>query len=238
MALLFLDNRLNIRRYTPSAVKLFNVIKSDIGRPISHVTSNLVYHDFDKDVKSVLDTLNSKQVDVETKDGHWFNLRILPYRTADNAIGGLVVNFIDIDERKKASRDAEALAQLKAAKVLAESIVNTINEPLVILDAELKVISSNNSFYRLFRTKPEETENQSVFKLGNREWNIPELRRLLENILHENTHFDNFRVEHDFPVIGHKVLLLNARRVEPVAGQSLMILLAMADVTAGEGKKD
>jgi two-component system CheB/CheR fusion protein len=237
MALLFLDNNLNIRRYTPSIVKLFNVIKSDIGRPISQITSNLVYPDFDKDVTSVLDTLNSRQVDVETKDGHWFNLRILPYRAADNAIGGLVVNFIDIDEHKKAARDTEALARLEAAQALAESIVNTINVPFVILDSGLKVISTNNSFYRLFRVKPEEVENHSIFKLGNHEWNIPELRRLLENILHENTHFDSFKVECDFPAIGHKVMLLNARRVEPVAGQVLMILLAMEDITAREDLK-
>jgi two-component system CheB/CheR fusion protein len=236
-AMLFLDNNLNIRRYTPSIVKLFNVIKSDVGRPISHVTSNLAYPDFDKDLSSVLDTLNSKHVDVETKDGHWFNLRILPYRTADNAISGLVVNFIDIDEHKKAASATEALGQFKAAQVLAESIVNTINEPLIILDAELKVISTNNSFYRMFQVKPEEVENQSIFKLGNHEWNIPELRRLLEDILRQNTHFDNFKVERDFPAIGRKVMLLNARRVEPVPGQALMILLAIEDVTASERLK-
>jgi two-component system CheB/CheR fusion protein len=237
MAILFLDNSLNIRRYTPTIIKLFNVIKSDIGRPLSHVTSNLVYQNFEKDLESVLDTLNSKQVDVETKDGHWFNLRILPYRTADNAIGGLVVNFIDIDENKKTARATEGIVQLKAAEVLAKSIVNTVTEPLIILDAELKVFSANNSFYRMFRVKPEEIENQSILKLGNHEWNIPELRRLLETILHENTHFDNFKVERDFPAIGHKVLVLNARRVEPVPGQAMMILLAIEDGTANEQLK-
>jgi two-component system CheB/CheR fusion protein len=237
IAMIFLDNNLNIRRFTPSIVKIFNVIKSDIGRPISHVTSNLVYPAFEKDLESVLDTLNSKQADVETKDGHWFNLRILPYRTTDNAIGGLVVNFIDIDERIKAAKATEALAQLKAARAIAESVVNTVREPLIILDSELKVISANNSLYRMFQVKREEIENESFFKLGNHQWNIPELRRLLENILRENTHFDNFKVDHDFPAIGRKVMFLNARRVEPVPGQGLMVLLAMEDVTANEHSK-
>jgi two-component system CheB/CheR fusion protein len=237
IAMMFLDNNLYIRRYTPSTVGLFNVIKSDIGRPISHVTSNLVYTSFEKDLESVLDTLNSKQLDVETKDGHWFNLRILPYRTADNAIGGLVLSFIDIDERIKATKAAEELTQLKAARALAESIVNTVREPLIVLDAELRVISANSSFYHIFQITPEEVGNQSIFKVRNHQWNIPELRRLLENILHENTHFDNFKVEHDFPVIGHKALVLNARRVEPIPGQDLMILLAMEDVTAKKPSK-
>ena len=237
IAMIFLDNRLNIRRYTPSMAKIFNVIKSDIGRPITHVTSKLVYPNFDKDLEAVLDTLKSKQLDVAIKDGHWFNMRILPYRTADNAIGGLIVNFIDIDEQKKATKTSQELAQLKAARALAESIVNTVREPLIILDAELKIISANNSFYRMFQITPKEIENQSFFKLGKLRWNIPELRRLLESVLHENTHFDSFKVEKDFPGIGRKVILLNARRVEPIPGQSLMILLAMEDITSSEHSK-
>lgn len=237
IAMIFLDNNLYIRRYTPSMAKIFNVIKSDIGRPITHVTSKLVYPNFEKDLASVSDTLNSKQADVATKDGHWFNMRILPYRTADNAIGGLVVNFIDIDEQKKAAKDSQELAQLKATHVLAKSIVNTVREPLIILDAELKIISANNSFYRVFQITPKEIEGKSFFKLGKLQWNIPELRQLLESILRENTHFDDFKVENDFPGIGRKVLLLNARRVEPVPGHSLMILLAMEDVTPSKRSK-
>ena len=234
IAMMFLDNSLCLRRYTPSVVGFFNVIKSDIGRPISHVTSNLVYPDFEKDLTSVMDTLNSKQVDVARKDGHWFNMRILPYRTADNAIGGLVVSFIDINEHKKAAKTSVEIAQLKVARALAESIVNTVREPLIILDTEFKVISSNNSFYRLFRVTPEEIKNQSIFKVGNKQWDIPELRRLIENIVHENIHFDDYKVDHDFQVIGHKVILVNGRRVEPAPGQGLMILLTMEDITAGE----
>ena len=237
IAMMFLDNNLCIRRYTPSIVGIFNVIKSDIGRPVSHVTSNLAYSSFEKDLESVLDTLNSKQVDVETKDGHWFNLRILPYRTADNAIGGLVVNFFDIDERKKAAKAAEDLAQLKAAQALAEHIINTVREPLIALDAELRIISANNSFYRVFRVTPKEMESQSIFKVRNHQWDIPELKRLLESILHEDTYFESFRVERDFPAVGRKVMLLNARRIEPVPGLGVMILLAMEDVTESEHSK-
>jgi two-component system, chemotaxis family, CheB/CheR fusion protein len=236
MAMIFLDNNLYIRRYTPSISGLFNIIKSDIGRPLSHVTSNLVYHDLIKDLESVLDTLNSKQLDVATKDGHWFNLRILPYRTADNVIGGLVVNFIDIDDHRKSAKNSEELVKLKIAQSLAQGIVDTVREPLVILNADLKVISANHSFYRVFRTTPEDVENKPIFKMGNNQWNIPELRRLLDNVLHENTHFDDFKVDHVFPVLGRRVMLLNARRIEPVQGQSTMILLGIEDVTASEPK--
>jgi two-component system CheB/CheR fusion protein len=231
IAMMFLDNSLCIRRYTPSISGLFNIIKSDIGRPLSHVTSNLDYQDLEKDLESVLDTLHSKQIDVATKDGHWFNLRILPYRTADNVIGGVVISFIDIDERRKAAKNSEELKQLKVARSLAQSIVNTVREPLIILNSELKVISANTSFYRVFQTKPEEMENKPLFLIGNHQWSIPKLKRLLEGVLREDTHFEDFKVDYVFPALGHKVISLNARRIEPIPGQGTMILLGMEDIT-------
>nr|HID58546.1 HD domain-containing protein [Desulfobacterales bacterium] len=112
-----------------------------------------------------------------------------------------------------------------------KSIVNTVREPLLVLDSELRVISANRSFYKTFNVSPEETEGKFIYDLGNRQWDIPELRKLLENILPKNTSFDNFEMEHDFVHIGRRVMLLNGRRMVGKPGKPGMILLAIEDVT-------
>ena len=101
IATIFLDNELNIRRFTPEATEVFKLIQSDVGRPISHIVSNIRYADIVTDVQKVLDTLMYKEAQVQTKDGHWYLMRIMPYRTSDNAIDGAVINFIDITTMKR-----------------------------------------------------------------------------------------------------------------------------------------
>ncbi|MFQ6109993.1 MAG: PAS domain S-box protein, partial [Candidatus Aminicenantales bacterium] len=110
-------------------------------------------------------------------------------------------------------------------------ILETIREPLLVLNADLRVVSANRAFYRTFATKPEETEGMSIYELGNRQWDIPELRKLLEEILPGNTSFDDFEVTHDFQSVGRKTMLLNARRIYDGRGKTQMVLLAMEDVT-------
>jgi len=121
-------------------------------------------------------------------------------------------------------------AVLKARRY-AESIVETVREPLVVLDADLKVISANRSFFRTFKVAPEETKDNLIYEVGNHQWNIPKLRELLEEIIPENTSFDDFEVDHDFETIGHKIMLLNARRLHREQDETQMILLAIEDVT-------
>ncbi|MDG6256936.1 MAG: CheR family methyltransferase [Methanomicrobiaceae archaeon] len=110
-------------------------------------------------------------------------------------------------------------------------IVDTVREPLIILNRDLKVIFANRSFYATFRTPPEETVGQRIFDLGNRQWDIPELRRLLEEILLGESTFRNFEVVHEFPGIGTRKMLLNARRLIPAKSEEELILLAIEDMT-------
>jgi PAS domain S-box-containing protein len=127
----------------------------------------------------------------------------------------------DITERKKVQQITED------ARVYAESIVETIREPLIVLDTDLKVISANNSFYQTFKVNPEETKGQFIYDLGNRQWDIPKLRQLLEEVLPGNNTFDDYEIEHAFETIGPKTMLLNARRLDSVQ----MILIAIEDIT-------
>jgi diguanylate cyclase (GGDEF)-like protein/PAS domain S-box-containing protein len=113
----------------------------------------------------------------------------------------------------------------------AESVINTVREPLISLDQDLRVIAVSRSFYECFKVKPEETVGQLIYDLGNKQWDIPKLRDLLETILPQKTAFDNYEVEHDFAGIGRRTMLLNARQIERRTGKDRIILLAMEDIT-------
>ena len=130
-----------------------------------------------------------------------------------------------IAERK---RTEEAFAK---AQEYTESIVETIREPLVVLTPGLKVITANRSFYETFQMAPKETEGILMFDVDNHQWDIPALRELLEEIIPRNSHFDNFEVDHVFPRIGQKKVLLNARRFYREGKRTDRILLAFEDIT-------
>ena len=117
-----------------------------------------------------------------------------------------------------------------------KTVVDVVREPVLILDKEYRVMAANESFYRTFRVEPKDTEHQVIYKLGNGQWDIPDLRKLLEDILPKNSFFKGFEVSHDFPFIGRKVMILNARQIhfqEDTTSELMppIIMLAMEDVT-------
>lgn len=114
-----------------------------------------------------------------------------------------------------------------------KTVVDVVHEPVLILDKNFCVMAANESFYRVFQVEAEDTEKKIVYKLGNGQWDIPALRTLLENILPKNTFFKGFEVVHDFPAIGRKIMILNARQIYVNEESSFppIILLAIEDVT-------
>ena len=128
-------------------------------------------------------------------------------------------------------------SELQKAKPFVEifdNLMGSIREPLVVLDAELKVVKANYSFYQTFDVKPDATEGVLIYDLGNGQWDIPKLRKLLEEILPGNSAFHDFELEHDFEIIGRKIMHLNARRIYTKSNKTQMILLAIEDVTERE----
>lgn len=222
--ILMLGGDLQIRRYTPVAEKIFNLIPSDMGRPISDINHNLNLPDLDQQILDVIGTLNFKTQEVQDQDGRWYDLRIRPYRTIDNKIDGAVVILVDIDDLKR------SLEQLKISRDYVQAIVDTMRESLVVLDINLRVISANQFFYDKFQVLPAETEEQLVYEIGNGQWNIPPLRSLLEEILPYQNQFQGLEIEHNFEQIGHKVMRLNARKMT-LTDDREMILLVIEDIT-------
>jgi len=142
---------------------------------------------------------------------------------------------------KKLKKSDKASGTDFAERLWAESwayiktVVDTVHEPFLILDRHLCVMAANEAFYRVFQVEEKDTEHHLVYELGNGQWDIPSLRKLLENILPQNTFFKGFEVAHDFPLIGRKVMILNARRIYRQGEESKVfppiILLAMEDIT-------
>jgi PAS domain S-box-containing protein len=148
-----------------------------------------------------------------------------PIRDASGGVIGVVLVFHDITERRRIERAAQDALEY------AENIVETVREPMLVLDGRLRVRTANRSFYQAFEVSKPETEGQLLYDLGNGQWDIPALRRLLEEVLPQNTAFNDFGVAHDFPAIGRKVMLLNARRIYREGNHTELILLAIEDIT-------
>lgn len=220
---IFLDEYLTIRRFTREATRVYRLIATDVGRPLSDITSDLHEQDLLARAQTVLNTLIPYECELRSEAGAWFLARIQPYRTLDNVIEGVVLTFTDISKR------IEAEMATRAAKLLAEAIVDTVLEPLLVLDGALRVVSASRSFYREFQVTAADTLGRPIYDLGNRQWNIPALRELLENILPQHQSFEGYVVEHDFPGIGPRRMLLNARTIVSTPGSAQMILLAMRD---------
>ena len=126
----------------------------------------------------------------------------------------------------------DSLQAIEDAQTLAQAIVNTIHEPFLVLDARLRVVAASRSFYETFQVDPEHTSGRLLYALGEGQWDIPALRVLLETIIPQDTAMDDFEVAHDFPGLGQRTMLLNARMVRYETSPDTTILLAFTDVTA------
>lgn len=148
-----------------------------------------------------------------------------PIRNKNGEVAGVVLVFRDVTDRRRREH------ALRDCLTYCENIVRTLREPFLVLDKRLRVKSANRAFYETFQVSPKETENRSVFELGNHQWDIPKLRTLLEEILPNNHSFRDFEVEHDFPTIGRRSILLNASQIRRDSDGEELILLAMDDIT-------
>ncbi|MFM9966378.1 MAG: chemotaxis protein CheB [Planctomycetaceae bacterium] len=232
LVLLLLGRDLTIRRFSPEAEKQFELRATDVGRPISHVRHNLVLAedpktplDLEEVCVEVITTVREKECEVLDKAGRWHSLRVRPYTTLDKQVDGTVLLLLEIDAIKQSE---QAVA---AARDYAENIVETVRDPLLVLDSDLRIVSANLAFYRVFRVEPAETIGTFIYDLGNRQWDIPRLRELLEEILPQSKTVEDFEVEHNFEQLGQRTMLLNARTILNPLQKTDRILLAIEDIT-------
>lgn len=221
IGIIFLDTYLKIRRFTREAGRVYRLVNNtDVGRPLIDIKSVVEIDDLLDAAQQVLDSLIPYEREIHLDGNTWLLARIQPYRTLDNMIDGVVLTFTDISTRVKTIVNQDAL-------LLADGIVNTIREPVLVLDSNLVIVSASPSFYTLFHAKQEDTVGRKIYHLGNKQWNIPALHELLENILPHSQVVENYELKHNFPVIGQLKLQLNARRIVSDTGLLQLILLSM-----------
>ena len=216
LAVVFVGPELGIRRFTAAASGLLHLRPADVGRPLSELRVTLDV-DLHAQVSHTLQTLEAVEQSAQNVDGRWFSLRTRPYRTLDNQIDGVVLVIVDIDE-------------VVRARLYAESIVATGRAPLAVLDERLAVVTANEAFYRVFDTSAPGVEGRPLFELGSGKWDIPQLRRLLEQVLPQDNVVKDFEVTLEAHG-GPKVWLLDARRLQQADGSRPRILLSMEDVS-------
>ena len=228
IATIFLDGEMRIKSFTPAAGSVFRLIPGDVGRPLTDLAGQFTGVALQEDITEVLKTLVPRERQLSLADGRHHQMLILPYRTIHNVIDGVVITFTDVTHLKQAQQEAED------ARTFAENIIRTVRDPLLVLDADLRVEAANQYFYDTFQVSARETLNTVLYDLGNGQWDIPELRRLLTELLPEKKILHDFRVKHLFRGIGQKTMLLNARQIQRQDGGAPLILLAIEDVTARE----
>ncbi len=225
IATLFLDRALNIMRYTPATRDLFNLITNDVGRPCSDITGRSDDKNLLADAKQVLKDLVPIDHEVLSDDGRWFSRRILPYRTQDGRIDGVVVTFSEVTVQKKLQQEA------RLAQQFAESIVDTVREPMLVLDAAFRVRRAGSSFLKMFQTTAEKIHGQSLFAVQGGQWDRPALRQLLEGILPDKTTVEAYEFQTSVAGLGDRIMLINAREIKAETDGGKLILLAVEDVT-------
>lgn len=221
VATLFLDKNLKIKRFTEQTRRIVRLIASDVGRSIEDLVPQIHYETFGDDAREVLETLQPREAEVQSLAGKWLLVRILPYRTAQNMIDGVVVTFVDIDRLKR----AESLVD---ANKIADSIVQSVREPLVVLDTELRIVASNPAFSRLVGMERAQLDRRSVF-VAFPELQAPrKLREMLDGVLIDGRAVEEFDCTFESARLGSHSVILNVRRLEEVGGAALRLLIGLA----------
>jgi two-component system CheB/CheR fusion protein len=219
------DGTLRLRRITTAAEKLLNVIQSDVGRKLTAFKLNVSVPNLEETLLAVTETLTPVEQEVQDTTGRWWSLRVRPYRTLDQKIDGAVIVFVDIEAQKRAQKEIEE------GRDFSESIVAAMPHPLLVLDGDMRVQRASLSFYETFRVTKEETEHRLLYDLGDGSWDIPKLRKLLEDAMQKDVPFRELELERDFPEIGRRTLQLEGRRVRFQSGTLRILLLRIYDVT-------
>jgi two-component system CheB/CheR fusion protein len=187
VATVFLDRNLRIKRFTAPAKKAFQLRESDVGRPLSDMAASLLYENLLEDAERVLQSLVSFEKELQTADGRWWVMRMLPYRTTEHVIDGLVVTFLDIHQLKGAEQQA------KRARDFSRRALASLRDGLVVLNEGLRIVSANPAFCRLCGLAEEEVVGRTVTDpgIGLRH---PVLEKALDALRHGEV-FDELRIQ-------------------------------------------
>ena len=222
--IVIVDGARRIRRFTPKARPILNLLPSDVGRPIDDIKPTLAIRGFDQKIADVIDSVVAHEEEVQAPDGHWYRLQIRPYTTVDKRVDGAVVSIIDIDVLKRALGDAEW------ARDYARATVEAVQLPLIVLDKDLLALSANTAFYDRYRATSSGLEGRGLYEIMGGVWDIPQLRLALAKVQEMDSRFQSLQLERVLPKVGRRSLSISGRAVATPSGERL-ILLGIEDVT-------
>ncbi len=237
LVVVLLGRDLTIRRFSPQAEKQLDLVTADIGRPVDRIRHGLVDEieqpvALERIVAEVIAEVREQQREVIGKNGRWYSLRVRPYLTLDNRVDGAVLVLHDVDALKNSER------AIAAARDYADNLIETVREPLLVLDKGLRVERANRAYFQTFRAEPGATLGKVFYELGRGQWDIPQLRELLTQVVPRGTTIEDLEVSRSFETIGERSFRINARRVFDAARDSELILLAIEDVTERKRAED
>ncbi len=221
IAIVIVDGGLRIRRFTPMAQKILNLIPGDLGRPIGQIKPNVDCPELEAMIKEAIESVRAVDREVQDQAGTWYSLRVRPYQTLDNRIEGDVVALIDIDVAKCYQN------ALELSRDYAVAIVVAIDRPLAIVDDSLRVLRANSAFCTMFGQEMQEITHRLIYDVGDGQWDRAGLRKRLEEILPNGQGFDDFAVSFEASDGGRNNARVSARPVAAEPGKPSMIFLAV-----------
>jgi two-component system, chemotaxis family, CheB/CheR fusion protein len=222
IAILIVSGDLRIRRFTPMAERMLNLIGADVGRPIGHIKPNFDIPDLEQAIREVVDAVTSLEREVQDRQGRWYALRIRPYKNVDNRIDGAVLSLFDIDALHRQE------IELRETRHYAEAVVEAVRQPLVVLDRELRVRTANASFLATAGLGIDAVRGRPFLDLADGEWNGEALRQALARLA-DGGPDDRVVVGHVSPRGVTRSIRVEARRIEGPTGRPSIILLAFTE---------
>jgi two-component system CheB/CheR fusion protein len=220
-AIIMLGNDLTIRRFTPTAERIFNLIPADMGRSLSDLSStSLLLPNLETLVQEVIDNLSPIERLAQNRDGHWYQLRIRPYRTRENKLDGAVIMLIDIDEWRRGF----------------EVLLSAVNQPLLLLEGNLRIRAANAAFCTYFGVPVESIQGKPLPEAGEGRWNLPTLITMLQDLVGKNKEVKDQDFEANFPKVGLRSFRVNARRFSE-EGRGIQIILLALESLDSKGKE-
>ena len=223
--IVIVDGGRHIRRFTPKARPILNLLPTDVGRPIDDIKPNLAIENLDQKIAEVIDTVTTHEEQVQSRDGRWYRLQIRPYTTVDKRIDGAVLSVIDIDVLKR------ALGAAEWARDYAKATVDALQVPLIVFNETLEIASVNLAFEERYGVAREAAAGRNLNHFMGGVLDTPAIRSALERVREHNERFEALDMECDLPGMGRRSLSLSGRSV-PTPDSGQLILLAMEDITA------
>lgn len=220
---LMLNNELQIRHFTPPTQKIMNIRVADLGRPITDIRLNLSEENLEPILLDVLETLGTREVEVQDRRGCWYLLRVRPYRTSENKIEGLVLVLVEIEQLRKSQQE------LKEAHDFARAVIDSVSFPLVVLNMDLRIRDANSAFRELSGRAPEELVSRSFPEVVHSLWNMVSIRPMLER-LREQGDGPGFELDHEIVTPEYCVLQVKGRVMQ--IEEERVILLTIENITS------